>query len=159
MKISFSKLLLLFVLVPFIELFILLRIADLTSPLATFALIIITGVVGAYFAKQQGRKVVAAINRDINAGKMPADSMVNGICVLAGGIMLLTPGILTDILGFTLVLPLTRPLLAAWLKGKFSGLISSGNVRVYQSDNIYNTAQYRPPVDDADIVVVDEDDE
>ncbi|PIE77017.1 MAG: hypothetical protein CSA13_01595 [Clostridiales bacterium] len=159
MKISFSKLLLLFIFVPFIELFILLRIADMTSPLTAFALIIFTGVVGAYFAKQQGRKVVEAINRDIAAGQMPADSLVNGVCVLVGGIMLLTPGILTDILGFALVLPLTRPLLATWLKIKFSGMIGSGNVRVYRTDGFYQTPQNNEPLDDDDIVIINEDEE
>ncbi len=158
MKISFSKLLLLFIFVPFIELYILLRIADMTSPLMTFGLIIITGVIGTYFVKQQGRKVVGAINSDIAAGQMPADSMVNGICVLAGGIMLLTPGILTDLLGFALVLPLTRPLLAAWLKTRFSGMIG-GNVRIYKADDFYQTPPNHAPLDDDDIVIIDDDDE
>ncbi len=138
MKVSFSKLLLLFILVPFVELFILLRIADMTSAMTTFGIIIVTGVVGAYFAKQQGRKVLQAINRDIESGRVPTDSMVDGLCVLAGGIMLLTPGVLTDILGFSLVLPLTRPLFSAWLKLKFARMITRGNVNFYSTGNFYN---------------------
>ncbi len=162
MKISFGKLLLLFILVPFIALFILLRIADMTSALTTFGIIIVTGVVGAYFAKQQGRKVLQAINRDIESGRVPTNSMVDGLCVLAGGIMLLTPGVLTDLLGFSLVLPLTRPLFSAWLKIKFSGMVTRGNVNIYTTGDFYNqsnTVDNQQLNSDDDIVIIDDDNE
>ncbi len=154
------KIFLLFVIVPFIELFILLRIADMTSPLTTFGIIIVTGVVGAYFAKRQGRKVLRAINRDISNGRVPTDSMVDGLCVLAGGIMLLTPGVLTDILGFSLVLPFTRPLFSTLIKLKFASMISHGNVKFYSTNSDYrrtNNAEFDN--NDDDIVIIDDDNE
>ncbi len=161
MKLSFSKLLLLFVIVPFVELFILLRIADMTSALTTFGIIIVTGVVGAYFAKQQGRKVLSAINHDLANGRAPTDSMVDGLCVLAGGIMLLTPGVLTDILGFSLVLPFTRPLFSTLIKLKFASMITRGNVKFYSTDTVYRQTEQVEfqNADDDDIVIIDDDNE
>ncbi len=162
MKLSFSKLLLLFIIVPFVELFILLRIADMTSPLTTFGIIVVTGVVGAYFAKQQGRKVLSAINRDLANGRAPTDSMVDGLCVLAGGIMLLTPGVLTDILGFSLVLPFTRPLFSTLIKLKFASMITRGSVKFYSTDSVYqqtDDTQFQNINDDDEIVIIDDDNE
>ncbi len=156
MKLSFSRLLPLFIIVPFVELFILLRLAEMTSPLTTFAIIIVTGVLGAYFAKQQGRLVIDAISRDVNSGKAPAKSLVNGLCVLIGGILLLTPGILTDILGFALVFPLTRLFFAQFILLKFSGMVKNGSVNIYTSNSGFGGFNDVKSVDDDDIVVIDE---
>ncbi len=157
MKLSFSKLLLLFVLVPFVELYLLLRIAEWTSPLTTFGIIITTGVCGAYFAKQQGRSVLSAINRDLDSGRTPTDSMVAGLCVLAGGIMLLTPGVLTDLFGFALVLPWSRRYLAAALKRKLSSMVNVGKINYYTTGQYDNrSSDARDDVADDDIVIIDD---
>jgi len=108
MKISFGKLLLLFTVVPFVELYILLELANRTSALTTLSLIVITGIIGAYFAKEQGRRVINHIQMELNSGRMPGNGLLHGLCVLIGGILLLTPGILTDLFGFSLLIPMTR---------------------------------------------------
>ncbi len=159
MKLSFSRLLPIFIIVPFVELFILLRLADMTSPLTTFAIIIVTGVLGAYFAKQQGRLVIDAISRDINSGKAPAKSLVDGLCVLIGGILLLTPGILTDIVGFALVFPLTRFFFAQFILAKLSAMVKAGTVNVYTSNSGFSQFDGTESVDDDDIVVIDDESE
>jgi UPF0716 protein FxsA len=122
----FGYLLLLFTLIPFIELFLLLQIAERTSATFTFILIILTGIVGAYFAKVQGRLVIFNIRQALNQGIMPKEELVNGLCVLIGGAFLLTPGILTDIAGFTLLIPYTRNFYKKIVKNKFEKMIRGG---------------------------------
>ncbi len=131
MKISFGKLLILFLVVPFVELYILLKIAEVTSPLTAFIIVIVTGVVGAHLAKQQGRRVINDIKRDTQLGRMPAESLLNGLCVLIGGILLLTPGVLTDMVGFLLIFPISRIWFVVFLKRHFSGVIQSQTVHIY----------------------------
>jgi UPF0716 protein FxsA len=124
MKFNFGKLLLIFTIIPFVELSILLELAARTSALTTLALIILTGIVGAYFAKDQGRRVLTAIQAELNTGRMPGNELLHGLCVLIGGILLLTPGILTDLFGFTLLFPSTRTLyidaMKKYMKGHFN---------------------------------------
>lgn len=116
MKISFKKLLLAFTAIPFIELFLLFKIAEITSAFTTLAIIILTGILGAYLAKTQGILVFNQIKLDINSGILPKDALINGLCVLIGGILLLTPGVLTDIVGFSLIIPLSRLIYAKHIK-------------------------------------------
>ena len=78
--------------------------------------IIITGVVGAYLARMEGLKVLQNIQRDMNQFKMPEDTLLEGVFILVGGIMLLTPGFLTDGLGFLFVVPFSRKLLVVLIK-------------------------------------------
>lgn len=154
MKISFGKLLLAFMIIPFIELYILLKIAAYTSPFTAFGLVIITGVIGAHFARQQGRVVIKDIQSDLQLGKMPAQSLISGLCVLIGGVLLLTPGILTDIVGFLLILPFTRMTFSSFLKRHFSGILQTSNVHVYSN---FKTENDEGNVIDVDYEVLDKD--
>lgn len=122
----FGYLLILFTVVPLVELFLLLQIAERTSATITFVIILITGVVGAFFAKVQGRLVIQNIRLSLQQGIMPKDELVNGLCVLIGGAFLLTPGILTDFAGFTLLIPMTRNLYKKMVKHKFERMIQTG---------------------------------
>ncbi|NBI08174.1 FxsA family protein [Senegalia massiliensis] len=130
-----GKLILLFTVIPIVELFILFQIAEITSGFATVLLVIFTGVVGAYLAKSQGRIIILRIRTDLNRGKMPANELINGLCVLVGGALLLTPGIITDIVGFSLVIPLTRTIFKKYIKNKFSEKIRAGQVHFYYRDD------------------------
>jgi UPF0716 protein FxsA len=75
------------------------------------------------------------IRTDLNRGKMPANELINGLCVLVGGALLLTPGIITDIVGFSLVIPLTRTIFKKYIKNKFSEKIRAGQVHFYYRDD------------------------
>lgn len=130
-----GKLILLFTVIPIVELFILFQIAEVTSGFATVLLVIFTGIVGAYLAKSQGRIIIMRIRTDLNRGKMPANELINGLCVLVGGALLLTPGIITDIVGFSLVIPLTRTIFKKYIKDKFSEKIRAGQVHFYYRDD------------------------
>ena len=102
------RLILLFTVVPFVELIILLKLADRFSWQRTLALVVVTGVVGAWLARREGLKALNRIQADLARGEMPTDSMIDGVMILAAGLLLVTPGILTDALGFALLIPPIR---------------------------------------------------
>lgn len=101
-------LLIAFIVVPAIELALLIEIGSQIGALATFALICFTGIVGAALAKQQGASALQALRSDLQSGQVPAKSLVNAALVFSAGLLLLTPGLLTDIVGFSLLVPAVR---------------------------------------------------
>ena len=123
----FTKLLMLFIIVPVTEIYILIEVGKRIGSLATISIIIFTGILGAYLVKNQGFMILKKIQNDLNDGIMPGDSLIQGAIILAGGILLLTPGFVTDIAGFIFLIPVSRNVvkkyLLKWLKGK----IKEGN--------------------------------
>ena len=115
----FGKLVTLFILVPLIELALLLRVGVMIGPAMTLCLVIVTGVVGASLAKHQGWKTWNQIQQSLNAGRMPTEELIDGALILSGGILLLTPGIMTDVLGISLLAPGSRSFHKQWLKRWF----------------------------------------
>ena len=124
------RLFLLFVVVPFIELAILVRIGSAVGFWPTMALVVATGAVGAVLARGQGIRVLNAIRNDLASGQVPAAHLLDGLFVLVGGILLLTPGLLTDLAGLSLLLPFTRNRLKRILRARMEGMIHSGRVSV-----------------------------
>jgi len=124
----FSKLLILFIVVPVAELYVLIEVGKKIGSLTTIGIIIFTGILGAYLVKNQGFMILKKIQNDLNDGIMPGDSLIQGVIILAGGILLLTPGFVTDTVGFIFLIPASRNVikkyLLKWLKGK----IEKGNV-------------------------------
>ena len=106
-----ARLALLFTVIPLIELVLLLTVGARIGILGTVLLILATGLTGAWLARWQGMGVLRTMQAELQSGQPPAKRIVEGLLVLAGALLLLTPGILTDITGFTLILPFTRRLL------------------------------------------------
>ena len=115
----FFYLLLLFIVVPFVELALLLKLATITSPLHTLLLVIVTGIVGTWLARSQGLRTYRKIQQSLTAGQMPTDSLIDAAMIFVAGALLLTPGILTDLFGFSLLFPMTRQLYRRWLVKRF----------------------------------------
>ncbi len=118
------KLLVLFIGVPLIEMLLLMKIYSWTSLIFTVLLVFVSGIIGAAMARSQGLKVWNQAHRELRGGKFPADSLIDGIIILIGGALLLTPGVLTDVVGFSTLIPQTR---AFWrLLGKiyFAGKVA-----------------------------------
>jgi len=115
-----GKLLALFILVPLVELIILIEVGKIIGTLNTIGLVIVTGFIGALLAKFEGLRVWTQLQAELLQGKIPADKMIDGVMILAGGVMLLTPGILTDILGLSLIIPFSRKPFRQMLKKKFA---------------------------------------
>lgn len=123
----FAPLFLLFTVVPALELYLLFKVGGVIGGFNTILLIIATGIVGAALAKSQGLSILAKIQQQMNRGEVPADQIVQGLMVFAGGLLLLTPGIMTDIFGFSLVLPGTRHILMVFVKRAIEESIKKGN--------------------------------
>ncbi len=121
-------LILLFTLVPLIELALLIKIGQYIGVANTIAIVILTGVTGAFLARIQGLVTLSRIQEEVNKGVMPADKLLDGVMILCSGILLLTPGLLTDIAGFSGLIPITRGVIKAWLKKKIKGKIDNGEV-------------------------------
>ena len=110
----FLRLLLLLTVVPIVELIILRRIADRFDWGPTIALVLLTGVLGAWLARREGLKTMIRIQNEMAKGVPPTGSMVDGFLILIAGIVLVTPGILTDLCGFALLIPPCRK----WIRGR-----------------------------------------
>ena len=113
----FARLAVLFIVVPLVELYLLFQLTDWTgSPAATIGLVLFTGVLGAWLAKQQGLSTLRKIQTAMAEGRIPGRELVDGAMILVAGALLLTPGILTDIFGFSLLVPPCRALYRRLLK-------------------------------------------
>ncbi len=121
-------LILLFTLVPIVELALLIKVGQYIGVGYTLGIVVFTGVVGAYLAKMQGVFTLRRIQEDINRGMMPTDRLLDGVLILCSGILLLTPGFITDLIGFMGLIPFTRNLFKRWLKRKIEDMISHGKV-------------------------------
>jgi UPF0716 protein FxsA len=115
-------LMLAFTVVPLIELGILIKIGQYLGVWATLGVVVLTGVLGSGLAASQGLRAVRQIREDVLVGRMPTYSILDGVLVLSAGLLLLTPGLLTDSAGFFLLVPpgrrLVRGLLKRWLRSK-----------------------------------------
>jgi len=98
----------------------------------TFLLTIVTSAIGMVMMRFEGRKVLEDSRARMSAGEVPGRSLVDGLCVFIGGVLLVIPGFLTDIIGFTMVFPLTRPLyrylILKWLERK----MKDGKITIYR---------------------------
>ncbi|NIT14468.1 MAG: membrane protein FxsA [Candidatus Dadabacteria bacterium] len=121
----FGKLLFLFIAIPMLELFILVKIGTVIGFWPTVGIVILTGILGASLARLQGFLVFRQIQSELQSGELPADKMVDGLLIFIGGVVLLTPGLLTDLAGFAMLVPFTRNVFKKYLKGKFEGHIKS----------------------------------
>jgi UPF0716 protein FxsA len=114
------RLLLLMTLFPVVETAILVAIGAKVGPLPTFALVVGTGLLGATFAKREGLAVLRQLGQEMSTGLPPAERLVEGALVAMGGLLLITPGVLSDLLGLALVIPWTRrafvPRVLAWAR-------------------------------------------
>ncbi|MCY7540489.1 FxsA family protein [Bacillus pumilus] len=115
-------LLLLLILFPAVEISLFLISSKIIGILPTMLMIVLTSALGAYFARKQGIEAFQKVQRDLQYGKMPGVAIVDGFCILIGGLLLLIPGFLSDIIGALLLIPMTRkqikPLFERWLRNK-----------------------------------------
>jgi UPF0716 protein FxsA len=103
----------LFLLLPIAELYVIIQVADGIGLVPTLALLVVDGFVGAALARSQGRTAWERFNRALAEGRVPARETFDGAMIILGGALLLTPGFITDVVGFFLLIPPTRALLRA----------------------------------------------
>ncbi|MDE3839884.1 membrane protein FxsA [Bacillus methanolicus] len=122
--------LLFLIIVPALEIAFLLLSGKTIGVLPTIFLLIFTGVLGAYLAKRQGLETIRKAQEQLRYGQIPGDALLDGICILIGGTLLLTPGFITDMAGFLLLAPPTRKFFKMLLIKAFKRWIDKGNVTI-----------------------------
>jgi UPF0716 protein FxsA len=122
----FSTLLAAFVIMPLLELTVLFEVHDYLGTWPTIGLIIATGFAGAILAKLQGTMVLRRIRQDLAEGRMPAPRLIDGVMILVAGVLLITPGLITDTIGFLLLVPPVRLAIRAWLRRKIEQKLKEG---------------------------------
>ena len=125
----YRRLLILFIIVPLVELYLLAIVGGRVGLPATILLVVLTGAWGAYLAKSQGLSILAKIQFETSAGRVPTAELLDGLLVLIGGVVLLTPGLLTDLVGFLLMVPSFRAIIRNRVKAKFAAQIRGFNMK------------------------------
>lgn len=120
----------LFIIVPAVELGLLIQVGNLLGLWPTLALIVFTGIVGAYLARLQGLSVLTRAQEQINRGELPAGSLVDGVMIVVAGALLMTPGILTDAFGFSLLVPAFRNRIKDVVLARFRRAVEENRVQV-----------------------------
>jgi UPF0716 protein FxsA len=126
----FGKLFLLFAVVPVAEIYVLVSVGGAIGVLPTIALVLLTALAGAHLARLQGLSVMMRIRENLAQGFMPAEELLDGLLIFLAGMVLLTPGFLTDIAGLLILLPVTRNMFKRWLRKKFDEWRQSPNVHI-----------------------------
>jgi UPF0716 protein FxsA len=114
----FLRLLLLFIGIPVLELCIFMMLGNRIGIPTTLAIIVITAILGAYLTKSQGLKALRNYQTAVSSGKLPHEEVMDGLMILIAGAVLLTPGFLTDAIGFALLIPTVRDIVRAIVKTK-----------------------------------------
>ena len=135
----FSKLLLLFILVPLAELFLFMKIGSQLGFPLTLAIIIITAILGAALTKSQGRQALARFQLAMKEGRMPHREATDGLIILVAGALLLTPGFLTDAVGFSLLFPPARAL----IRGSLAQVLKN-KIRIVPNNPMQNGSPFPP---------------
>ncbi|MFW6249770.1 MAG: FxsA family protein [Alkalispirochaetaceae bacterium] len=124
----FARLLGLFTIVPLVELYLLIKIGQLIGALPTVLIVVGTGIAGASLARQQGARVWWEIQREMELGRFPADRLIDGLLLLVAGALLITPGVVTDVFGFLILIPFTRGPIRRWVQQRLRGMMDRGDV-------------------------------
>jgi len=120
----------LFIGMPMIELWLLISVGRVIGPHWTIAIVVLTGAAGAWLAKLQGLMVVMEIQRDMAEGRMPAPRMMDGVMILIAGVLMITPGLITDATGFALLVPGVRHHIRQWMRYKLEQKLRDGSITI-----------------------------
>lgn len=126
------RLFLLFSIVPIIEIWLLIKVGKVIGALPTICLLLFISMVGAWLAKSQGLRTLAAVRDELGAGRLPAARLLDGAMILAGAILLLTPGFFTDFIGLFFLFPASRTLLKGWLRNFLERELSRGTIIIHR---------------------------
>lgn len=118
------RLFLLFSVIPILEIYLLVKAGTIIGPLPTICLLLAVSLTGARMIRNQGFEIVRRIQFELSQGRMPASELLNGILVMTGGVLLLTPGFFTDIVGLFFLFPVTRAVIgrlaARWIQQRLA---------------------------------------
>ncbi len=123
------KLFLAFTLVPVIELYLLIKVGAVIGSFNTVLIVIITGFAGASLARMQGLQTMTRVQSSLQQGIMPAEDLIDALIIFVAGIVLLTPGFITDAAGLFLLFPASRYHFKRWLRRKLDQWVKNQNVQ------------------------------
>ncbi len=118
----------LFLIIPILEIWGVIAVGKVIGGPWTILLVILTSVVGAYLAKNQGTQTLKLLQLQLSRGQMPTDALLDGLFILFGGFLLVFPGFFTDIIGIIFLIPYTRMILRYFLKAWIMSMIASGKM-------------------------------
>ena len=121
---------LLFTIIPIVETWLLVLLGRAMGFWPTVGLVLLSGVVGAWLAKHEGLRVFRRWQESLAAGRVPEEGVLSALLVLVGGILLVAPGVLTDVTGLLLLFPPTRRVIAGWVRRFVERRIERGQIRV-----------------------------
>ena len=124
------RLFLCFTLIPVAELYILIHLGGIIGGLNTVILVILTGFIGAYLARMEGLNTMIKVRQNLNQGLMPAEELLDAFIILIAGLVLITPGLLTDTTGLLLLWPPTRNKFKRFLRKKFDEMAANGSINI-----------------------------
>ena len=110
------KLFLAFTIIPIIEIYLLIEIGSMFGALTAVTMVILTGFLGAFLARMQGLQTLYRIQESLREGRMPSGELLDALLIVIAGLVLLTPGFLTDSAGFLMLIPATRNYIKYWLR-------------------------------------------
>jgi UPF0716 protein FxsA len=139
---TLSRLALLFVGIPLLELFILIQVGQMVGLWPTIGLVVVTGFLGAALARAEGLKTLWRLQGELAQGRLPGGALLDGFAILVGGALLLTPGILTDVVGFSFLLPFTRKALLKRVQRSLEAQLQAGTIRVTQVSGLGGGASF-----------------
>jgi UPF0716 protein FxsA len=122
----------LLILLPIMEIYVLIESGRLIGVGATVLLVVLTGIAGSWLMQHQGLELLRRLQADLAAGQLPTGALLDGILLLIGGVLLLTPGFCTDLVGFTMLVPVTRRLWCDWARRWLAQQLASGRLTIRQ---------------------------
>ena len=147
----FPSLTVIFLLVPIIEIYLLIQVGGLIGVMPTIALVILTAFIGAVLLRVQGLQTYRRFYQALGQGRVPTTEILEGIALLVGGALLLTPGFFTDVIGFICLLPFSRGFAITWLAARFKPLYGGdlhGSETGLRGGNVYEGKATRHGDDD-----------
>lgn len=164
----FGRLFLLFLVVPLVDLALLVTIGGRIGLAPTVAIVILTAVAGSWLARREGVAAWRRVQSKLTTGGVPGPELIDGLVILLSGTLLLTPGFLTDIVGFLGLLPPTRAVARRWLRSRFERAVLTGQMRVVHGGTSFGAAPgapfggtpfgapsaspFSPPIEDAEVI-------
>lgn len=124
------KLFLAFTLIPVAEIYLLIKIGTYVGAFNTIVIVIVTGFVGAYLARLQGMQTMYRVRASLQQGRMPTEDLIDALLIFVAGIVLLTPGLITDAAGLLILLPQTRKVFKQFLQRKFKQWVKNQNINM-----------------------------
>ena len=124
------KLFLCFTLIPVVELYLLIKVGTVIGGFNTILLVILTGFAGAWLARMEGMHTMMKVRQNLDQGLMPAEELLDALIIFIAGLVLITPGLLTDLFGLLLLWPVTRNRFKRFLRQKFDEMRTRGDINI-----------------------------